>query len=128
MIATANAKSIEEIKSFISRPKETYKVPYETHPADRLRQCVWWQLQHSALPALDRSGNRRFMPIMVNSERAEIHILEDEAASRAYIDKMWAEAMFIYQNFPLKLTLSKAMEKELRELQKQFMPEDTKAD
>ena len=27
MIATANAKSIEEIKSFISRPKETYKVP-----------------------------------------------------------------------------------------------------
>lgn len=41
MIATANAKSIEEIKSFISRPKETYKVPYETHPADRLRQCVF---------------------------------------------------------------------------------------
>ena len=64
---------------------------------------------------------------MVNSEQAEIHILEDEAASRAYIDKMWAEAMFIYQNFPLKLTLSKAMEKELREMQKQFMPEDTKA-
>lgn len=40
MIATANAKSIEEIKSFLSRQKETYKVPYETHPADRLRQCV----------------------------------------------------------------------------------------
>lgn len=32
MIATANAKSIEEIKSFLSRQKETYKVPYETHP------------------------------------------------------------------------------------------------
>ena len=128
MIATANAKSIEEIKSFISRPKETYKVPYETHPADRLRQCVFGGSSNTLdfLP-LDRSGNRRFMPIMVNSERAEIHILEDEAASRAYIDKMWAEAMFIYQNFPLKLTLSKAMEKELRELQKQFMPEDTKA-
>ena len=40
---------------------------------------------------------------------------------------MWAEAMFIYQNFPLKLTLSKDMDKELKELQKQFMPEDTKA-
>ena len=37
MIATANAKSIEEIKSFLSKQKETYKVPYETHPADRLR-------------------------------------------------------------------------------------------
>ena len=128
MIATANAKSIEEIKSFISRPKETYKVPYETHPADRLRQCVFGGSSNTLdfLP-LDRSGNRRFMPIMVHPERAELHILEDEAASRAYIDKMWAEAMFLYQNFPLKLTLSKAMEKELREMQKQFMPEDTKA-
>ena len=128
MIATANAKSIEEIKSFISRPKETYKVPYETHPADRLRQCVFGGSSNTLdfLP-LDRSGNRRFMPIMVNAEQAEVHILEDEAASRDFIDKMWAEAMFIYRNFPLKLTLSKAMEKELREMQKQFMPEDTKA-
>ena len=41
MIATANAKSIEEIKSFLSKQKETYKIPYETHPADRLRQCVF---------------------------------------------------------------------------------------
>ncbi|MFQ7398605.1 MAG: VapE domain-containing protein [Neglectibacter sp.] len=42
MIATANAKSIEEIKSFLSRQKETYKVPYETHPADRpAAMCIW---------------------------------------------------------------------------------------
>ena len=32
-IATANAKSIEEIKSFLSRQKEVYKIPYET--------CFW---------------------------------------------------------------------------------------
>ena len=128
MIATANARSIEEIKSFLSRQKETYKVPYETHPADRLRQCVFGGSSNTMdfLP-LDRSGNRRFLPIMVHPENAEIHILEDEAASRAFIDMMWAEVMFIYQNFPVKLTLSKDMDKELKELQKQFMPEDTKA-
>ena len=128
MIATANAKSIEDIKSFISRAKETYKVPYETHPADRLRQCVFGGSSNTMdfLP-LDRSGNRRFLPIMVHPEKAVVHILEDEAASRAFIDLMWAEAMFIYHNFPVKLTLSKDMDKELKELQKQFMPEDTKA-
>ena len=98
MIATANAKSIEEIKSFISRAKETYKVPYETHPADRLRQCVFGGSSNTMdfLP-LDRSGNRRFLPIMVHAENAKVHILEDEAASRAYIDLMWAEAMFFYE-------------------------------
>lgn len=61
MIATANAKSIEEIKSFLSRQKEVYKIPYETHPADRLRQCVFGGTSNAMdfLP-LDRSGNRRF--------------------------------------------------------------------
>ncbi len=59
MIATANAKSIEEIKSFLSRQKETYKVPYETHPADRLRQCVFGGTtnRQDFLPR-DRTGNR----------------------------------------------------------------------
>ena len=64
---------------------------------------------------------------MVHPERAEVHILEDEAASRAYIDLMWAEAMTIYRSGSFRLTFSKQMNKELRELQKQFMPEDTKA-
>ena len=84
MIATANAKSIEEIKSFLSRPKETYKVPYATHPEDRLRQCVFGGTSNALdfLP-LDRSGNRRFLPIMVDPDKAEVHILDDEEASRA---------------------------------------------
>lgn len=86
MIATANAKSIEEIKSFLSRQKEVYKIPYETHPADRPRQCVFGGTSNALdfLP-LDRSGNRRFIPIMVYPEQAEVHILEDETASRAYM-------------------------------------------
>lgn len=41
MIATANAKSIEDIKSFLSRQKDTYKVPYAIHPKDYKRQCVF---------------------------------------------------------------------------------------
>ena len=94
MIATANAKSIEEIKSFLSKQKETYKVPYETHPADRLRQCVFAGTtnRQDFLPR-DRTGNRRFIPIPVDAELAEVHILDNEEESRTYIDQLWAEAM-----------------------------------
>ena len=94
MIATANAKSIEEIKSFLSKQKETYKVPYETHPADRLRQCVFAGTtnRQDFLPR-DRTGNRRFIPVPVDAELAEVHILDNEEESRAYIDQLWAEAM-----------------------------------
>ena len=54
MMATANAKSIEEIKSFLSRQKEVYKIPYETHPADRPRQCVFGGTSNAPDSALDR--------------------------------------------------------------------------
>lgn len=59
---------------------------------DRRFHCFGCQADGDAV---DRSGNRRFLPIMVHPENAEIHILEDEAASRAFIDMMWAEVMFI---------------------------------
>ena len=76
---------------------------------------------------LDRSGNRRFIPVMVYPEQAEVHILEDEAASRAYISQMWAEAMEIYRSGRYKLSFSPAMQRYLKEHQRDFMPEDTKA-
>ena len=128
MIATANAKSIEDIKSFLSRQKETYKAPYEVHPKDHKRQCVFAGTSNTLdfLP-LDRTGNRRFLPVQVQAEAAEVHILEDEAASRAYIGQMWAEVMEVYRKGDVKLKLSPAMERYLKEHQRSFMPEDTLA-
>ena len=128
MMATANAKSIEGIKSFLSRQKETYKVPYETHPADRLRQCVFAGTtnRQDFLPR-DRTGNRRFIPVTVYPERAEVHILVDESSSRAYIAQMWAEAMVIYRSGDYKLTFSAEMDNQLRNQQQDFMQEDTQA-
>ena len=128
MIATANARSIEEIKSFLSRQKETYKVPYETHPADRLRQCVFGGTtnRQDFLPR-DRTGNRRFLPVTVYPERAEVHILDDEAAARAYIEQMWAEAMTVYRSGKYKLSFSMEMNRYLNAHQQDFMQEDTQA-
>ena len=99
MLATSSAKSIEEIRSFISRQKETYRTPYEAQPKDRLRQCVFGGSSNTLdfLP-LDRAGNRRFLPIMIYPENAEVHILEDEDASRAYLLQVWAEAMTVYRS------------------------------
>lgn len=128
MMATVNARSIEEIKSFLSRQKEVYKIPYETHPEDRLRQCVFGGTSNALdfLP-LDRSGNRRFIPVMVFPMQAEVHILEDETASRAYMEQLWAEAMEIYRSGNFRLSFSPAMETYLKKHQQDFMPEDTKA-
>ena len=78
MIATANA-NIEEIQVLLSRQKKP-KMPYETHPADRKRRCVFGG---SSIPLtffpLTAPGNRRFVPVAVG--QAEVHILADEKAS-----------------------------------------------
>ena len=128
MIATANAKSIEEIKSFLSKQKETYKIPYETHPADRLRQCVFAGTtnRQDFLPR-DRTGDRRFIPVPVDAELAEVHILDNEEESRAYIDQLWAEAMTIYNSGNYKLAFSPAMQETLQAHQQDFMQEDAQA-
>lgn len=127
MLATVNARSIEDIKSFLSRSKETYKIPYETHPEDRPRQCVFVGTSNDLqfLP-FDMTGNRRFAPILAHPERVEKHILEDEAEARAYFVQVWAEAMELYRaDEKHDLKLPKEMEDYLKEMQKEFMPEDT---
>ena len=98
MKATITAKNIEQIKSFLSRQKETYKVPYEVHPEDRPRQCVFCGTSNDLnfLP-LDRTGNRRFAPVMTDMSKAEVHILDNETESKAYIEQAWAEAMVLYR-------------------------------
>ena len=128
MLAASSAKSIEEIRSFISRQKETYRTPYESQPKDRLRQCVFGGSSNTLdfLP-LDRAGNRRFLPIMIYSENAEVHILEDEDASRAYLLQVWAESMSIYHSGKYSMKFSKSIQRQLVEVQKDFMPEDTEA-
>ena len=128
MLGTVNAKTVEEIKAFLSRQKDTYKVPYERHPEDRPRQCVFVGTSNTLdfLP-LDRTGNRRFAPIMIHAERVEKHILANEKESRDYIKQLWAEMMVLYRSTKYhKLKLSPETEEYLKNMQKEFMPEDTK--
>ena len=84
MMATGNAKNVEEIKSFLSRQKDTYKVPYDKFPADRPRQCVFagTSKKPDFLPH-DRSGNRRFLPIRINPETAEVRDCDQNKPSIA---------------------------------------------
>lgn len=127
MTATVNARSIEEIKAFISRQKETYKIPYEIHPEDRPRQCVFVGTSNSIefLP-FDRSGNRRFVPIEIDASKAECHPLDDVKTCREFILQCWAEAMVIYKLGDFQLTMPRKLEEKIREMQATFTPEDTR--
>lgn len=53
--------------------------------------------------------------------------MQDEAASRAYIDQLWAEIMVIYDSGKYSIHLSREMEKQLAHEQERFKQEDTLA-
>ena len=131
MIAAVSAKSNEEIKSFLVRQKDTFRIPYQQYEEDRLRQCVFAGTTNTKqfLP-FDRSGARRFLPIMIHAEKAEKHILDDEAEARSYFDQLWAEAMYLYrtaENPAALMKFSKEMESQISLYREQFMQEDTLA-
>lgn len=128
MLAIMNAKGADEVKSFLSRQSDVYRDPYAVFPDDRPRQCVFGATTNRAkcLP-FDRTGNRRFLPVLVDEAQSEVHILENEAESRAYIEQMWAEAMALYQSGDYTLKFPKDIEKQLNALRPEFMAEDTNA-
>lgn len=126
MYAVINTRYNEATKAFLSKQYDNYRIPYALRAEDIPRQCVFVGTSNTTnfLP-LDRSGNRRFLPVMCHADEAQTHILEDEDASRAYIEQMWAEAMEIYKAGNIKLKLPKEIEKNLVEYQSPFMQEDT---
>ena len=120
MIAAISAKSNEEIKSFLTRQKDTYRNPYDKYEEDRKRQCIFAGSTNTRqfIP-FDRTGARRFLPIAIDSSKAEKHILDDEKEARSYFDQLWAEVMEIYwstENKSSLLKFSKEMEQEIRGL------------
>ena len=128
MIAAISAKSNELIKSFLSRQKETYRIPYQQYEEDRDRQCVFAGTTNlrQFIP-FDRTGSRRFIPIAIYPERAEKHILDDEDEARAYIDQVWAEAMQIYRSGNYSMKFPKDIQDQLNIYRENFMQEDTMA-
>ncbi len=126
MVALVMARSNDDTKSFLSRQYDTYKVPYEIHPQDRPRRCVFGGTTNELnfLPR-DESGNRRFLPVLCDESKMAEHLLADEQKSRDYIDQVWAEAMAIYNSGDFQLDLSPEMKLQLKETQKQFMQEDS---
>ena len=63
MIAAISAKNNEEIKSFLSRQKDTFRNAYGKFEEDRPRQCLFAGTTNTRqfLP-FDRTGARRFLP------------------------------------------------------------------
>ena len=92
---------------------------YDRYGGDHPRQSVFAGTTNRMdfLP-LDRSGNRRFLPVTVDASKADCHILDNPAESRHYFEQLWAEIMVQYKSVAYSTHLSKADEDALRKQQR----------
>ncbi|KRK39972.1 Helicase [Loigolactobacillus bifermentans DSM 20003] len=117
MTATANA-SFEELKKFISARKLAFRPAYGHTTIRRDKSFVIARTTNELTYLKDRTGERRFLPLLVNKHQQQKHpveYLDDD-----YILQLYGEAMHLYKaGFTFDLT--QEQEDMLNEHRSQFM-------
>lgn len=122
-----NSSKAEAIKRFISTNKDSYRAPYGRLVEDHLRQAVFWGTTNDSEFLKDKTGNRRFPPILSNKDKQKKHPLDGSLS--AIMHQVWAEAKYkmfevIEKNEKLVLAISDENRKYMERLQKQVMRTD----
>lgn len=108
-LAAMRKAEVEEIKTFLSKTEDRYRVAYDRQVSEFPRKCVFFGTTNNYNFLHDPTGNRRFWPVDVNpAEREKSHWdhLTDEV-----VGQIWAEALHLYrQGEDLKLDKEAAAE------------------
>ncbi|MEI7027141.1 virulence-associated E family protein [Paenibacillus sp. y28] len=82
---------VEEVKAFLSKTEDRYRVAYDRQVSEFPRKCVFFGTTNTREFLRDATGNRRFWPVEVLPERAELshwdHLSDDEVC------QIWAEVL-----------------------------------
>lgn len=93
-LAATRKAEMEAVKHFISKQVDTFRPAYgrvsETYP----RQCVFIATTNMLEFLRDPTGNRRFIPVLVQPSNIKKDVWTDLDAD---IDQIWAEAVHLYE-------------------------------
>ena len=92
--ATKKAEA-ESVKHFISKTEDSYRQAYGRRVETFKRQCVFFGTTNDIEFLKDRTGNRRFWPLMVGVNTPTKNLFKD--LNKHEIDMIWAEAMYFYK-------------------------------
>lgn len=122
MLALKRAKEVESIKAYISRQTDFYRVPYAQYPEDYPRRCIFIGTSNCAEILSDRTGNRRFYPIIIHSNGFELNDHRDEV--KEYIAQCWAEAVALFREGKLQPYVKREVLDAVKKAQEAAVEED----
>lgn len=111
-LAGLRKAEVEEIKQFLSKDDDTFRVPYDKFVVTRKRQTIFIATTNDYTPLQDQSGGRRFWPVEVSG------------FPRTWVnrDQFWAEAVVAYESYET-WHLDSEMESLARQEQESFTEE-----
>ena len=128
LLATKKAKELESIKSFLTSRGDNYRPPYNRRTENRKRVCVFIGTTNSDHFLTDRTGNRRFLPLIADKDKAKTPIVIPKNYDKALIDirNAWGEAMSIIKKAGkwLPLVLPAELDEEVLRMQRRFQEDD----
>lgn len=116
--------TIEDIKSFISAVIDIYRASYGKRTERHPRQCVFIGTTNNYEFLKDKTGNRRFLPITTDKDKATKSVFDD--LTRDVVQQMYAEAKVYFEENPIDKSL--LLDKEASEAAIQMQEEHSEKD
>jgi putative DNA primase/helicase len=120
--ATRKAET-EAVKHFISKRDDIYRMAYGKRVTKFPRQCVFFGTTNDNEFLKDKTGNRRFWPVVVGVRKRKKSLWDNFVKSE--IDQVWAEALVLWKKGET-LFLDDETEKEAVLVQAQHTEESSK--
>lgn len=122
LLAVTKTKEVEAVKSYITKQVDRYRRPFDRRTTDHKRQCVFIGTTNKEQFLTDKTGNRRWYPIKVNSIGYDIHDCKDEI--KYDILQAWVEAKQLYDEGKLQPYADRSLIDEIRKMQGQAVEDD----
>ena len=97
LLAMKRSKDVEGIKAFLTNSVDTYRTPYDKYTHNQPRRCVFIASTNNRSFLSDRTGNRRYLPILCKADTWNEELLLTDKG-REYVEQAWAEAFYWFKD------------------------------
>ena len=122
LMAMTRVKEAEAVKAYITSQEDSYRPPYGKHVQTIPRRCMFIGTTNNPQFLTDKTGNRRFYPVKVQSYAYKMY--DNEEAIKDYIRQAWAEAVHLYKEGKLQPFARKEVLEQIRAAQDAAMEDD----
>ncbi len=124
--ALKSAKDSETFKAFLTSRVDQYRAPYARRAEQRPRMCVFAGTTNNKSIFVDKTGNRRFLPVIARKGCQTKDLFGDQEQVMLDFELAWAEAVDIFKKADgqPQLILSKTGQKEALKMQEEFSEDD----